>query len=113
MRVCIDSRKYRVAIEYAEPVLAKHPDDYRLRLVVASLYSAIGRPERARDHYAAVVKDHPDDSTAHFALGVLYRDELKDRVREDAHFREYLRLEPEGKHAEEARAGLLKTVGAQ
>jgi tetratricopeptide (TPR) repeat protein len=110
LRVCVDSGRYRVGIEYAEPFLAKHPDDWRLRLVLASLYHAIGQSESARTHLQVVLAANPDVSTAHYALAVLLRDEFHDRVGADEHFREYLRIEPEGPHADEARGSLLKSV---
>lgn len=110
LRVCIDANRYRVAIDYAEPILKKKPKDHKLRLVVASLYSAIGEPSNARKQYEIVVEDAPDDATGHFALAVLLRDEFADHTGADRHFREYLRLDPKGPHAEEARGSLLKDV---
>jgi len=110
LRVCVDSGRYRVGIEYSEPYLVKHPDDYRLRLVVASLYNAIGQPQNARTHLQIVLAANPDVATAHWALAVLLRDEFKDLVGADEHFREYLRIEPTGAHADEARGSLLKSV---
>lgn len=110
MRVCIDSSRYQVAIEYALPVLKKHPQDFRLRLLVASLYSAIGQPAVAREHYEKVIEQSPDDAMAHYALAVILRDDFKDRAGADKHFREYLRVAPEGPHAEEAKGSLLKSV---
>ncbi|MGZ3456566.1 MAG: tetratricopeptide repeat protein [Polyangiales bacterium] len=110
LRVCIQATRYQVAIDYALPVLQKHPDDWRLRLLVASLYTAVGQPARARDHYERVVQQQPDDATARYGLAVLLRDEFHDRVGADKHFREYLRLAPEGPHAEEAKGSLLKDL---
>ncbi len=110
LRVCIEANRYRVAIDYAEPVLKKHPRDHRLRLVLASLYTAIGQPENARKHYELAVTDAPEDATGHFALACLLRDEFNDRVTADKHFREYLRLDPAGPHVEEAKGSLLKEV---
>jgi tetratricopeptide (TPR) repeat protein len=110
LRVCVDSSRYQVAIDYAEPILRKRPKDHRLRLVIASLYSAIGHPNKARDHYETAVSDAPNDPTARYALAVLLRDEFHDRVAADQQFREYLRIMPDGPHAEEARDSLLKEV---
>jgi len=110
MRVCIDGRRYRVAIEYAEPYLKKNPGDWRLRMLVAALYGGIGEPEIERAQLEQVLAVNPNEPTGHYALAVLLRDEYKDVVGADAHFREYLRLAPEGAHAEEAKASLLKSV---
>jgi tetratricopeptide (TPR) repeat protein len=110
LRVCADQQRYRAAIDYAEPQLKKHPDDYRLRFVVASFYTTIGDTAAARDELERIAKERPEFAPAHFALGVLLRDEAGDVVSADGQFREYLRLEPRGAHAEEARASLLKLV---
>ena len=52
----------------------------------------------------------PDDAKAHYALAILARDSENDVVGADRHFREYLRIEPNGAHAEEARASLLRRM---
>jgi tetratricopeptide (TPR) repeat protein len=110
LRVCIEANRFQVAIEYAEPILQKNPRDYRLRTVLASLYSAVGFHTRARSYYEIALEDEPNDATAHYALGVLLRDEFRDHVTADKHFREYLRVAPEGPHAQEAKGSLLKEV---
>jgi tetratricopeptide (TPR) repeat protein len=50
---------------------------------------------------------------AHYLLAVVARDTENDVVEADRHFREYLRFEPHGAHAEEARASLLKRVAPE
>lgn len=110
LHVCIAAKRYRVAIEYAEPYLKKHPEDWRLRLVVAALYGGIGEPALERAHLEQVLAVNPNEATAHYALAVLLRDELDDPTGADRHFREYLRIEPAGAHADEAKASLLHTV---
>ena len=110
LRACAEEKRYRAAIDYAEPHLRRHPDDAKLRFVVASLYTSIGDVPAARTELERVVKDKPDLAPAHFALAVLLRDEQGDRVQADIHFREYLRLDPGGAHVDEARGSLLKLV---
>jgi tetratricopeptide (TPR) repeat protein len=110
LRVCLAEQRYRAAIAYAEPHLEKKPRDFRLRFVVGSLYAAIGDTAVAKDHLSKVAQDKPDYAEVHFAMGMLALDGDGDPVTADGHFREYLRLEPEGSHAEEARGHLLKTV---
>lgn len=110
LRVCIEGGRLQVAIDYATPVLKKSPADHKLRLVLASLYSATGQHAVARGHYEKVVADRPDDPAAHYALAVLLRDEFRDLAGADRHFREYLRVSPDGPHAEEAKGSLLKDV---
>lgn len=110
LRVCVEAKRYRVAIGYAEPVLHKHPDDYRLRMLVASLYAAVDDFGAAQQQLETVLSQHPDDASAHYALAVILHDELHQLLDADVHFREYLRIEPNGPHAEEARSLLLKEV---
>lgn len=110
MRACAEEKRYRAAIDYAEPQLKKHPGDHRLRFVVASFYVSIGDHQAARAELERIVKEAPDFAAVHYALAVLLRDEGGDVVSADAHFREYLRIEPRGTHAAEARASLLKMV---
>ncbi len=110
LRVCVEASRFQVAIEYAEPILKRHPENWKLRMVVGSLYAAVGQNVTARTHYETVVEQHPDEPTAHYALAVLLRDQFVDKVGADAHFREYLRLAPLGPHADEAKGSLLKPV---
>jgi len=110
LRVCADARRYRAGIDYAEPQLKRHPDDHRLRFVVASFYATIGETVAARAELERIAHERPDFAAVHYALAVLLRDEAGDVVSADTHFREYLRIEPRGSHAEEARSSLLKLV---
>jgi tetratricopeptide (TPR) repeat protein len=109
LAVCVQDGRYRVAIAYDESYLHKHPDDVRARFVLGTLYQAIGDRDAAKTELEKVVDVRPKEPQAHFALAVLLRDDGR-RVEADKHFREYLRLDPQGAHAEEARASLLKSV---
>ncbi len=104
--VCIRDGRYRSAIFYAENHLRTHPADVPTRFVLGTLYAAIGEGPRAKEHLERVVEAKPNEARAHYALAVLMRDQ-QDPVGADRHFREYLRLAPDGSHAEEARASLL------
>jgi len=108
LRACAEERRFRAAIDYAEPVLRKRPDDFRLRFVVASLYTTVGDVEEARRELDRITEESPSFAPAHFDLARLLRDEDGDVVKADEHFREYLRLDPTGPHAEEAKGSLLR-----
>ena len=110
LRVCIAEQRYRAALTYAAPYLDKNPEDTKLRFVVASLYSTIGETAVARDHLEKVVEAQPDNAEVHFAMGMLALEADGDMVTADGHFREYLRLEPQGSHAAEARSHLLRSM---
>jgi tetratricopeptide (TPR) repeat protein len=110
LQVCVQTGRYRSAIQHAENHLRRHPDDVRTRFVLGTLYAAIGETKEARSALETVVGERPNEAKAHYALAVLARDTENDVVSADRHFREYLRIEPAGSHAEEARASLLKRM---
>jgi tetratricopeptide (TPR) repeat protein len=110
LTVCAQDGRYRVAIQYAEAYLKSHPNDISVRFVLGALYSAVGEDAPAREALRTVVDARPEDADAHYALGVLLRDNEHDYAGADQQFREYLRLKPRGVHAEEAEASLLKSV---
>lgn len=110
LEVCVRDGRYRAAIEYARPYIQRHPDDVRCRYVLGTLYQAVAEPKNARTELEVVVHTMPDEADPHFALATILRDEDKDLVAAEGQFREYLRLAPNGNHAEEARASLLQVV---
>lgn len=131
MDVCVKTGRYRSAIQHGENHLRKHPHDMRTRVMVGALYAAISESKQARLQLEHVVKTDaredaradtrdagsPSPSTplglqaqAHYLLAVVARDSDNDVVGADRHFREYLRIEPKGAHAEEAKASLLRQV---
>jgi tetratricopeptide (TPR) repeat protein len=110
MKVYIVSGRFRLAIQLGEQQLTKTPEAHALRFLVGTLYAAIGDNERAQENLERVVTAQPGHAEAHYALAVLLRDQAHDLVGADAHFRQYLQLEPQGPHAEEARGSLLQEV---
>ncbi|MBI5537788.1 MAG: tetratricopeptide repeat protein [Deltaproteobacteria bacterium] len=110
LRVCVEARRYRAAIDYGENQLKKHPQDLKLRVLLGNLYAAVDEPLHAREQFELVLAQRPDDAEVHYVLAVLLRDTLDDIVQADRHFREYLRINPKGPHADEARGSLLKSV---
>ncbi len=111
LAVCVQDGRYRVAINYAENHLRRHPSDVSARFVLGTLYAAVGDAPGARAELERVLVARPTEAQAHFALAMVVRDQ-GDRAGADVHFREYLRLAPQGAHAEEARASLMQTVPA-
>ena len=110
LEVCIREGRYRLAAQYAKEYLVAHPNDVRVRLVLASLYSATAENKLAKTEFERVLDARPNDAQAHYALAVLLRDAEQDVVGADEHFREYLRLDPKGPHVEEARSSVLHRV---
>jgi len=107
LQACVDASRLVAALQYAEPFLAQHPENWSLRLLVASIHMGLEHHQRARDELQRVLRDAPDEPPqAHYFLGVLYRDRLDDEDAAAEHFRRYLALAPDGDHREEAQAGL-------
>lgn len=113
MAACVEASRLVAALQYAEPYLARHPDHWTLRMLVASIHMGLDHHVRARDELERVVRDAPDDPPqAHYFLGVLYRDQFDDEAQAAEHFGRYLALAPDGEHTEEARAGLPRPEGS-
>lgn len=124
MDVCVKTGRYRSAIQHGENHLRKHPGDAGTRVMLGALHVALSESrqaraqlERAIDTVNAEAKaknTKPEQllAQAHYLLAVVARDSEDDVVEADRHFKEYLRLEPNGAHTEEAKAALLKRVPA-
>lgn len=106
MEVCVQSSRYSAALSYAEPYLAGHPEDWRLRQLVASILMGLGRPSDAVRELERVVISAPEEPLPYFLLGVIQRDHLHSPVLARERFLRYLELSPEGPHAEEAQEGV-------
>jgi tetratricopeptide (TPR) repeat protein len=110
LSVCVRDGRYRLAIDYAEQYLRKHPRDRSMRFVLGTLRAGVGEPVAAEAAFAKVIQDDPEHPEAEYALAVLLRDQRGDLRGADQHFRAYLKLQPEGDHAEEAKSSLLQVV---
>lgn len=110
MAVCVEAKKYRVAIEYGESYLKKRPDDSKLRHLLGTLYLALDEVSEARRHFEEVLRRSPEEAETHYALAVLFRDNEHDLRKADLHFRAYVRIQPNGAYAQEAKASMLKDV---
>lgn len=107
IRVCVASSRHSAALSHAQPYLRAHPSNWRLRLLVATLRLGLGDVEAARVDLHRVLQAAPEEATAYYMLGMLYREETHDEPRAREHFERYLQLAPEGQHAEEVRAALV------
>ncbi|HQF24805.1 MAG TPA: tetratricopeptide repeat protein [Polyangiaceae bacterium] len=110
LRTCIESGRFRVAIDHARHGLKTHPNNSALRFLLGSLLQAVGEYREAIEQFERVVASNPEHADAHYALATIARDYLGDLMRADIHFREYLRLNPKGPYADEARNSLLQSV---
>lgn len=102
---CITDQRFPVALEYAEQYLYRHPDDLDVRFVAASVHAVLGNAEEAQRLLESVARSRPQSAEVHYALAtVLYQGGQAERAAR--HDLEYLKLEPEGEHAAQARARL-------
>lgn len=104
VHVCVLAGRYRSALRHSKTYLQNHPESWDLRLVVASLYEALGDFNEARLNLERVVASQPQDALARYRLALLYRHRTALPDRALPHLRAYLELAPEGPHAAEVRA---------
>jgi Tfp pilus assembly protein PilF len=110
LSVCVRDGRYRLAIEYAERHVRRHPDDAGMRFVLGTLRAGVGEAVAAEADLSKAIAANPDNSDAHYAMAVLLRDQRGDLIGADEHFRAYLALAPDGEHSEEAKSSLLQAV---
>jgi tetratricopeptide (TPR) repeat protein len=110
LKACIAAGDLRLASEYAETELARHPEDAHLRFVTGALLAQIGNQPAAREHLVQAATELKADARVQFLVATFFRDDMRDRVQADGYFREYLKLAPGGEHAAEARASLMERV---
>jgi len=113
VRVCVAASRYQSALGHAHRYLRDHPTHWSLRLVVASIYEALGDRARAESELEHIVKSEPDWALPHFRLAMLYRDNGDDRARSNAQLEWYLQLSPTGPHAAEAQSVLSEISDAK
>jgi tetratricopeptide (TPR) repeat protein len=101
---CVRGQRYRAAAEHAERHLRSHPGDSQLRLVYALLLLGLDQPTSAARELEQLLTLEPANAVAHFVLGSLQREHVRDPVSADNHFRAYLALAPQGAYAERARS---------
>jgi Flp pilus assembly protein TadD len=106
--VCVLASRLRSALRYAEPVLARHPDDLALRRLVASLHWALGESAAAERQLSRLLELAPDDASAHYLLALVLEGQPAART----HYARYLALAPEGPHTAQARAAVHRGVEA-
>ena len=109
VRVCLEAGRYQSARTHAIEYLRDHPGHWVLRLVVATIHEALGDLARARTELERVVESEPLEPLGHYRLAMLYRRlESSPESRTQSHLEAYLKLAPQGAHAEEVRDALRR-----
>lgn len=103
LAVCIRASRFGDALDHAEPYLARHPEEWALHALVASIYLGLDQPTEALRHLALALEVAPDEPSPHYLMAVLARDGLADLGLAAEHWARYLELAPDGEHAAEAR----------
>ena len=108
LAVCVQSSRLSAALNYATPELDRHPHNWSLRTVVASIHVGLEDFERAEAEYVQALRDAPEPNRApiHFQLASLYHDRLNQDEKAKPHYELYLSLAPDGEHKDEARFAL-------
>ena len=110
VRVCVAASRYQSALVHAANYLRDHPEDWPLRLVVATIHEALGDLALAQSELERIVKAEPALPLPHYRLAVLYRSGYVDQQLARRHLEEYLRLTPTGPHAAEVRSALRQVA---
>lgn len=110
MELCIRAGRFEAAVQYGEAYQRDVKAKRELAMLLAGLYITLDQAEKAIKQLEQVASEYPELALAHLLLGRLLRQRERDLEQADAHFRGYLRLEPEGVYAREARASLLKRL---
>ncbi|TNF63312.1 MAG: tetratricopeptide repeat protein [Deltaproteobacteria bacterium] len=110
VRVCVASSRYQSALAHATDYLRDHPSDWSLRLVVATIYEALGDVARAQSELERIVTAEPRRPLPHYRLAMLYRKQAAGQEQATAHLEEYLQLTPDGPHAAEVRSALSEVT---
>lgn len=101
--VCASDNRYPVALDYAEDYLRNHPADIDVRYAAATLRIAIGDVVRARVELDRVLAEKPSFGEGIYVLALLH-ERTGNSSEAERQFKAYLSADPEGPHAEAARA---------
>ncbi len=105
LRVCVEGSRLQAALAYAREELGRHPENWSLRYVVASLQRALGRLEAAEANLLRVIERVPEEANPHYLLAMVRRElGLRDHAR--SHLNAYLDLAPSGDYAASAEEAL-------
>ncbi len=101
VKVCVASSRLRAALAFADPYLAKHPEDAGMNYVVGTIHLALGNVQRASSHLSGALQPKIIMIDAAFSLALIAQDNHEP---EEArrHFQHYLRVRPKGRYAARA-----------
>lgn len=106
IQVCLTSSRLRAALDHAEPFLLEHPEQNALRYLVATIHLSLGQREEARLELQQILHRDPRFADALYLMGILHSSDEPATARD--YFREYLSVDPKGRHASEVRSRLVQ-----
>ncbi len=105
---CLQSERFDTALYYSRAHLTRNPNNASLRYLVASLHFAVGQDDRAQTQLEQVIDEAPQLAEAHFLLGLLAHERLRDPRLARRALNKYLALAPHGAHSAEAKSMLQR-----
>lgn len=108
LSVCLSSSRLRAALNHARPYLERNPDDDQLRYLVASIHLSLGQEDQARAGLELLLNRNPESADGHYLFGIVESNGNVEAARE--HFRQYLHVAPQGRHAPEVRSRLSELL---
>ena len=67
LAVCVEASRLAAALDYAEPYLEANPEQWSLRMLVASIRMGLGHHQQAREELERVLEDAPDEPQAYYS----------------------------------------------
>lgn len=113
LKVCLAASRIKAALNYTEIYLNRHPEDWKLRYLAASLYIGLEQPQRALAELNRVTTNDPSYAPAHYLLAILMRDSYSNSEAAANQFHAYLKLDLKGEHVAEAKAWLREYDSSQ
>lgn len=101
---------FRIAksVFHYEKALLLKPDLAEAVFNIGVLYSRLGRADDALRLYLRLIRNHPDNSQAHYNLAVLYDNQKKNNERAIHHYNRYLELVPDTLKRTEIKERIVK-----
>ncbi|MEW6412301.1 MAG: tetratricopeptide repeat protein [Candidatus Zixiibacteriota bacterium] len=105
----MDQGNFPIAAEAYKRALAIDPRDPNVRTDFGACLHGMGLQRRAIEEFHRVLTEHPEHAIANFNLGIVfYNTKTLDSAR--YYWKEYLRIEPDGQAAAQAKQ-YLETIG--
>ncbi len=111
VKVCIAASRLRAALSFAEPYLARNPDDAGMQYVVGTIHMALGNLGEASERLDGALRADHLMTDALFSMAVLAH-ERGDTKGARSSLEQYLRDQPNGRYARRAQS-MLASLGGE